>query len=204
LREENWKKLKDMETELCKLAWKYGSDKCPMVKHHYTPVYYDLFKDIRNDVKKVLEIGIGNADKMKHCVEKCPEYHKGASLFMWREFFPNAHIYGMDILGDCMFIEERITTLCRSQSRLTDILKVLKKTGTDIDIVIDDGSHETADQIFSCQAMLPRLAGNPIYVIEDVNESRVVASALSNFDVEIVQFEHKASRDDAMLIVKKK
>lgn len=42
-------------TELCELAYKYGTDKCPQIKHFYTPYYYKLFKDRRLSVKKVLE-----------------------------------------------------------------------------------------------------------------------------------------------------
>ena len=78
---------------LSELAFKYGTDKCPQLNHAYTPFYYELLKDKRQSIKKVLEMGIGNRELQKkyfpHCVT-------GASLFMWKDFFPNAQIYGAD------------------------------------------------------------------------------------------------------------
>lgn len=52
-------------TELCEIAYKYGTDKCPAVKHSYTPFYYQLLKDKRQSVKKVLELGVGRLGTMR-------------------------------------------------------------------------------------------------------------------------------------------
>jgi hypothetical protein len=73
---------------LSELAFKYLSDKCPQIKHSYTPFYYDLLKDKRNSIKKVLEIGIGSVEEST----KWRPYRAGSSLIMWRDFFPNAQI----------------------------------------------------------------------------------------------------------------
>jgi len=190
-----------METELCKLAYKYGSDKCPKIKHHYTPYYFELFNPIRDKVKKVLEIGIGFKEDMPHVPD---HYVTGASLFIWRDFFPNAQIYGTDIQPICLFEADRIKTYLRSQSKDAEIRKLLKETGTDIDIVIDDGSHLTSDQVFTCQTILPQLKDGAIYIIEDVLESRQVRQRLAMFNVEIINFEDRGSRDDRLVVVKKK
>jgi len=40
------------ETPLCKLAFEYKTDKCPKIKHVYTPFYYELLKDRKNTIKK--------------------------------------------------------------------------------------------------------------------------------------------------------
>ena len=41
-------------TELCKLAYKYGTDKCPQVNGaYYTPFYFELLKDKRETFCKV-------------------------------------------------------------------------------------------------------------------------------------------------------
>ena len=69
-------------TRLCELAEKYGSDKTPSIFHGYTPFYDELLKD--RDVKRVLEIGIGNVACMNHV----KDYKPGASLRMWRDYFP--------------------------------------------------------------------------------------------------------------------
>ena len=98
-------------TELCKIAYKYKTDKCPQVKHVYTPVYYNMFNDIRNDVKKVFEMGILG----------------GASLRMWRDYFPNATIYGADILKDYTFKEDRIETFVCDETKKRDVKNLIKK-----------------------------------------------------------------------------
>jgi len=189
-------------TELCDLAYKYGSDKCPKIKHHYTPYYYKLFKDRRESIKKVLEIGIGN--KEQHGMRHVPRsYVTGASLRMWRDFFPNAQVYGIDNDQSCMFEDERITTIYRTQSRVVDLSKVLMVTGRDIDIVIDDGSHYTSDQVFTCSVLMPLLKDDVIYIIEDMNESREVQKRLPAFKTKIIQFKESRTRDDKLLIVRK-
>jgi hypothetical protein len=144
-------------TYLCDLARKYGTDKggehlargdtC----HNYTPFYHEMFKDRREDIKSVLEIGISG----------------GHSLRMWKEYFPNALICGLDSNKDCLFEENNIRCFHGSQDNAYDLLKM---TGVFIgfDLIVDDGSHEPAHQIFSAQVLLPYLAVNGIYVIEDI------------------------------------
>src|SRR5512135_143176 len=95
-------------TPLCELAFRYGTDKCPQIGHQYTPFYYELMKDRRELVKKVVEIGIGYPGCLR---EKGFHYYTGASLRMWRDFFPNAHVYGADFREACMFMDNRITTV---------------------------------------------------------------------------------------------
>jgi hypothetical protein len=34
----------------------------------------------------------------------------GASLYVWRDFFPNAYIFGADIDKEVLFNDKRITT----------------------------------------------------------------------------------------------
>src|SRR5689334_235700 len=110
--------------KLTEFAIKYKADKWG--KHTYTPFYYRLFKDKQEKVKKVLEIGAG----------------EGASLFMWQDFFPNARIYGADNQDNRIFKKERIEVVKCDQSEGVDLDSLIRKTGTDLDLVIDDGSHK--------------------------------------------------------------
>lgn len=152
-------------TELCHLAIKYGTDRHPLSKHSYTIYYYNLFKDRRESVKKVLEIGVG----------------EGPGLRMWRDFFPNAMIYGADNEPGRIFEEERIKVFKADQSSKRDLINLLKKTGTDLDIVIDDGSHVAADQISTCLTLLPHLPKEVVYIIEDVIEPETVDRGLRGY-----------------------
>lgn len=164
-------------TELCKLAFKYGSDKCPQIKHTYTPYYFDLLKERRLTIKKVLEVGVG----------------EGASLRMWRDFFPNAKVYGADIESGLLIKEDRIESFRCDQSSKDDLLELIKKTGSDIDLVIDDGSHIPEHQVFTCLTLMPRLKKNVIYVIEDVADPSI-KEHLGNYDYQIPELEYIRSR----------
>ena len=121
------------ETPLCKLAYKYSTDKCPRIKHVYTPFYYDLLKDRKHTIKKVLEMGIGVKETMPYY----PRYQTGASLRMWRDFFPNAMVYGADISPKALFEDERIKTYLCNEKKEEDIKELVEQTGPDIDLFVD-------------------------------------------------------------------
>lgn len=153
---------------LTKLAVKYKADKWG--KHNYTPYYFSEFKKIRNKVKKILEIGAG----------------EGASLRMWRDFFPNAMVYGADNQDNRIMKEDRIEVIKCDQSKLDDLISLVGKTSTDIDIVIDDGSHMPFDQVYSCRGLMYML-DNPLYYIEDVSDESIIDD-LSSFEIEVKKF----------------
>lgn len=175
-------------TELCLLAEKYGTDKCPQIKHAYTPLYYELLKDRRDEIRKVLEFGVGycyggKATGRQAWDRKYPRtYYRGASLFMWRDFFPRAMVYGADCEQTAMFEDERIKTFLCDETKEDDLLGLLEQTGTDIDLFVDDASHLPGHQVFLARAMLPRLKKGVFYIIEDVAFPEEVAAALSEYD----------------------
>lgn len=177
--------MKHKITKLCKLGYKYGTDKCPQIKHHYTPFYYEYFKDKRGSFKKVLEIGIGRTRRNRHIPEIIFELgikenlERGASLYMWRDFFPNAKIYAADNNSQTIFEDERIQTFLCDERSEKDLIGLIKKTGSDIDLVIDDASHRVDDQIFAAKTLLPLLSMHTIYIIEDVSSSRSIKGAMS-------------------------
>jgi len=185
-------------TVLCDLAYLYGSDKCPQIKHHYTEFYYDLFKDKRESVKKVVEIGIGCPENMNDY----SGYKTGASLYMWRDFFPNAMIYGVDILPGILFRDDRIETFRCDQTDSWHLTWLIDKTGSDIDLFIDDGSHKPEDQLFTCKTVMPLLDTGATYVIEDVGRVGIIEE-LRQYDSQKITFENKASRDDRLITIRR-
>lgn len=174
-----------MTTELCNLAYKYGADKCPRIKHTYTPFYYELLKDKQKSIKKVLEMGVG-------CT--------GASLYMWRDFFTNAAIFGADIIPELMFEDDRITTFVCDQTNKDDLTKLVKNTGVDIDLFIDDGSHQWRDQIFTCKNLLPLLKKDVIYIIEDVRFPGSVERGLAEYDCLIPDLSKRYTDNNLVLV----
>lgn len=169
---------RSMETPLCKLAFKYGADKCPKIGHMYTPFYYEFLKDRRLKIKKVLEIGVGNW-RQYHYI---PNYYVGASLRMWRDFFPNAWIYGADIASDSIFEDERLSTYYCDETKEEDIKKLIEKTGTDIDLVIDDANHHMGPQIFLFQTLMPLLNKKVTYIIEDCGRTRQISRMFPQYN----------------------
>src|SRR3989344_7399798 len=156
---------------LSKLALKYLSDKCPQIKHPFTPFYFELLKDKRKTIKKVLEIGIG----YREMALKWRPYRTGASLLMWRDFFPNAPIYGIDILPNALYNGKRIKSFICDQTNKDELQNLIDNIGSDLDLIVDDGSHKTEHQIFSCLTLMPMVNKNVIYIVEDVSEPEKIA-----------------------------
>jgi hypothetical protein len=172
--------------KLDELAIKYKADK--FGKHNYTPYYYELFKDRQETVKKVLEMGIA----------------EGASLFMWRDFFPNAQINGADNDLERVFNlegKEPIRVYPCDQSKENDLVELIKITGTDIDLFIDDGSHKPEDQLFTCLFLMPILNPEVIYIIEDVADESIAQKIIeAGYEVEVIKFSKRY--DDKIIVVK--
>jgi len=162
-------------TELCDLGYTYGTDKCPKIKHQYTPVYYEMFKDKRNDFKKVLELGV----------------YFGASLRMWRDFFPNAHIFGIDNKPEYMFKGDRITTFLADATDKVSMEKVIGEIGQDIDLVIDDGSHRLQDILSALNILMPLLKQDVIYIIEDSRHTQWFEENLKIYKPKIFVFQRR-------------
>ena len=158
-----------MPTELCELAVKYGVDKC--TGHSYTPQYHILLNNLRGNELNMLEIGIGNMELMRPLVGD--SYQPGASLRMWRDYFPKSHIFGCDIVPEVIFSETRIKTYLADQSNKISLLQLMQsiKTQTNsetLDIILDDGSHIEEHMRLSFQVLWPFVKKGGLYIIEDI------------------------------------
>lgn len=146
-------------SDLRKLALRFGTDK--EGEHYYTQHYQRHFAPLRRRKLKVLEIGIGGYSY--------PEAG-GQSLRMWKAFFPNSDIYGIDIHDKSYHDENRIKTFRGSQVDEGFLKSVLRQIGTP-DIIIDDGSHLNEHVITTFKILFPALSSNGIYVVEDLQTS---------------------------------
>jgi len=171
-------KINDKETELCNLLYKYHSDKCPRILHTYSPYYFELLKPIQRDVKNLLEIGVGNNSLMSPLVGA--KYTAGASLRAWRDFFPNACIFSIDIQREVLFEEDRIKCFYADQSCLKSLRKFISLLKEDskqpdllFDIIIDDGSHVLNHARNSLIALYPYLRTGGFYIIEDIKNTEI-------------------------------
>jgi len=99
----------------------------------------------------------------------------GGSIWAWREYFPNAKIYGLDIDTDALKYSDGdpvngVKIYSGDQMDL-DLLEKINEEAGGFDIIIDDGGHTMEQQITSFNFLFPKLHNNGIYVVEDMTTS---------------------------------
>jgi glycosyltransferase involved in cell wall biosynthesis len=155
-------------TSLCKIGMLFNSDKCPYSenttsghRHPYTPIYDDLFSNLRDEVINIAEVGI----------------EKNDSINIWRKYFPLAKIYGFEFNDE--YIEnaksQQLHDVVYEKLNIQDensIKSTLKKVGVKYDIIIEDSTHIFEDQILFIKNSINYLKEGGILVIEDIFKSR--------------------------------
>jgi trans-aconitate methyltransferase len=139
-----------MKSILHELGLKFGTDKA--VPHDYLDIYDEYFSNRTSDVRTVLEFGVD----------------KGASVRMWREYFPHAEIWGLDCVP-IVIDEPRIHIVIGNEKDQSVLSRIAP--GARLDFVVHDSSHYINDQIPTFEAIWPRVASGGIFVIEDLEVS---------------------------------
>lgn len=136
----------------------FKSNTGPMITrhNHVLNIYDELFSRYRGKEVSILEIGIA----------------AGGSLLMWRDYFgEKAKVYGLDISEAALgVVGGQIKVFTGDQSDRAFLKRVVEEVGH-LDIVIDDGSHDSAHQIASFEEIFPCLNDNGMYAIEDLHTS---------------------------------
>lgn len=124
------------------LGLKYGTDKASD-NHNFLDFYEESLPE---DPKRLLEVGT----------------YEGASLAMWRDFYPAAEIVGIDIRepNGIEGVKEYKINMWD-----TDSLLGMGK----FDIIVDDGSHMQADQQEMLKQGLKMLNPGGVFVMEDLH-----------------------------------
>jgi demethylmacrocin O-methyltransferase len=136
------------------------SDKHQPDSHQYGYTYNALFWRCKYRLIKLLEIGIGGYDKRLG----------GESLNAWQAFFPFGKIIGCDIRDRTSLSNIRTKIYVLDQSSKIQLQNLLYNEGM-FDIIIDDGSHINAHQIFTFKTLYPSVKQGGVYIIEDVQTS---------------------------------
>jgi demethylmacrocin O-methyltransferase len=137
--------------ELSSIGCKYGTDKVP---NGFMPHYVRMFSCIREKAKSIVEIGVLD----------------GASIKTWRDYFPNAFIYGIDCYDKKYLDGNRLKTFVADQSERNQLAAVIEEMGN-VDIIIDDGGHSMKQQQVSLGFLFPFVKHGGLYVIEDLHTS---------------------------------
>lgn len=202
-----------LTNELCYIMDKHGSDKADGVKnwHNYTISYYEFFKDKKLEKINIFELGLGtNYTDVPSSMGA--DGIPGASLRGWKEFFPNAFVYGADIDRRILFEEERIKTYYVDQTNsqtITDMWNNADLKNIKFDIIIDDGLHDYSANINFLENSYNKLSDNGLYFIEDINNHSInnfdstlnVLSNKFNFEYKFIRVSHPRNTYDNNLCV---
>lgn len=162
----------------------------PENKHCYVEEYYGpTFAKIKEKAKHILEIGVDF----------------GGSLLLWRDYFLNADITGVDIdLCNKVLGEERINMIV-SDAYLQNFIDSLPDNY--YDVIIDDGPHSYESMKIFLESYHTKLSKNGILVLEDIPDTQWI-DRLWNFIPEnlkkyatVYDYRSKYGRFDDMLIV---
>lgn len=158
--------------KLTKIHSNFSTDKG--TKHSYIPLYEELFEPIREDNLNLLEIGV----------------LFGGSLKMWEYYFENSNIYGIEDFsqptGQAYYNDKPVVAeeVMRDLSK-NDRIKLFNISCQDtesvhealssleMDIIIDDASHDPEQQKSNMNTFLPKVKEGGIYVCEDVRTNEI-------------------------------
>jgi len=162
---------KSEKTELCEIGKKYDTDKSSQRLdvtdsrhcHPYTLFYDALFRNRRNDPLRIAELGILD----------------GASLLMWRDYFPHAYIDGYEYNQEFTdaFRENHPETLDRISVFHVDVTDPQSiqdafhgRGAAYYDIIIEDTTHYFYDQVMVIENVHQHLKPGGVLIIEDIFE----------------------------------
>jgi cephalosporin hydroxylase len=123
------------------------------VHSYIDQIYSELFYEIQESAKNILEIGIDH----------------GGSILLWKEYFLNAIICGIDVENkiDIFTDKERLKILHKDAYNKNFIDKI---PNNHFDLIIDDGPHTLKSMISFLDGYQSKLNENGIIVIEDIQE----------------------------------
>ena len=159
--------------------------------HSYIPVYNKLFKIFKEKNINFLEIGI----------QKC------GSVNLFRTYFTNANIYGIDIDTIPEWTKQLTNTnLFQEDAYSSNGLKLFENIH--FDIILDDGPHTLDSFIFLVENYLYKLNKDGILIIEDIPDIKWIDTIIKKipldikYKYEIFDLRDKKGRyDDILLLV---
>ena len=133
--------------------------------HSYLELYDNLLISKKNTAQNVLEIGIGDFGEKN-----------GGSIKLWRNYFTNAIIYGLDILPinyvmDELLNDDRIILYTSIDAYNNDFfIEHLLNKNIKFDFMLDDGPHTLESMIQFIKLYSQIMTEDGILIIEDVQD----------------------------------
>ena len=167
--------------------------------HSYLEVYDEIFQSYQNKDINLLEIGNG----------------VGGSIKLWLDYFKSIKIHGLEIndlkgLHDLNNQYDNVDIVMGIDAYSEEAVNLTSLKGP-FDIIIDDGSHLTAHQLFVMNRYMPLLKSGGLMIIEDIQSVDLISLLLknitsleSNDKVSIFDRRNIKNRFDDIIIVIKK
>lgn len=134
-----------------------GSDK--EIYHRYSKGYSFLIGKLKKSSNlNFMEIGLSNSTL------------ENSSIFRWKELFENPNMYGLDMHAPYIFTKDGYNIFLADQNSIEELENAASKIESELDIIIDDGSHELQKTKNTFNVFFPKLSKNGIYIIEDVRK----------------------------------
>jgi len=165
----------------------YSTDKNTV--HCYISEYYSSAFD-GFECKNLLELGVAT----------------GGSLKLWRDYFTEAKIYGLNI-GPVELKENDRIEIKQIDAYTKEVHAYLDNKK--FDIIVDDGPHTLKSMIFFCEHYPNYLTENGIAVIEDIPSYKWIPQMVQKLDPNLfkhrlIDLKHVKNRfDDVMLEIKR-
>lgn len=141
----------DAGVSLHELAQENGTDKRG---HGYIAHYARYFTPLRDEPLRILEMGVAH----------------GRSIQMWRHFFSQAKIFGID--NRKVYVEQDLgdgVSLFRvDQGDERQLTEFTNQAGGRFDVIIDDAGHHMQPQQTAFRILFPHVVPGGLYVIEDL------------------------------------
>lgn len=141
-----------LQESFAKMESGFGKQFCK--NEFYADIYEEWLTSFIDKDVTVVEIGTG----------------RGGSLQVWKHFLgPKAKIYGIDHKGELFYTEDQI--IANYLADQFDIESLKKVPIDNIDIFIDDSSHNSQGQINTFEVFFPRMKPGGLYIVEDIGTS---------------------------------
>ncbi len=124
--------------------------------YHYFDIYHRHFEKFRGKEVHIVEVGI----------------YSGGSLEMWRQYFGDkCVVYGVDIQKECLVYKKEGIDIFIGDQADRSFWKEFRAKVPRVDIVVDDGGHQSEQQIVTLEELLPVVSNGGVYLCEDVHGS---------------------------------
>lgn len=151
--------------------------------HSYLHLYNELLTKKRFTAKNVLEVGIGDFGEKN-----------GGSIKLWRDYFTNATIYGLDVLPinrvmDELLNDPRVILYTSTDAYNEDFFnKNFLNKNIKCDFMLDDGPHTLESMMQFIKLYSKIMTDDGILIVEDVKSLDWIEKLKNEVPVHLKQF----------------